>query len=138
MQNAIHEVPGADALFQWFGYWPDFHDAEVLEIDLNRSGSTRVFVHTFEMSNQVGECGCYVCLKHVIISFLLEGLKTIQLQRFNHQNVVSEVALVRTKQGFQLFLEQCSGVAGSLTAERISIEIEPGVPLDSQYRMNGA
>jgi hypothetical protein len=138
MQNAIHEVPGAEALLQWFGYWPDFHDAEVLEIDLQRSGSARVQVHTFEMSNQVGEDGCCVCLKHVIISFLPEGLTTIQLQGFNPQNVMSEMELVRTKQGFQLFLEPFAGVAGSLTAERIKMETEPGVPLDSQYRKNGA
>src|SRR5271169_2744095 len=133
MQNAIHEVPGADALFQWFGYWPDFHDAEVLEIDLNRSGSSRVRVHTFHVSDQVGKDGCYVCVKHVVVSFLLEGLKTVQLAGFNNQNVVSEVALMRTDGGFQLFLEPCYGAEGSLTAERIRIEMEPGTPLDSQY-----
>jgi hypothetical protein len=90
------------------------------------------------MSNQVGEDGCFVCLKHVIISFLPEGLTTIQLQGFNPQNVMSEMELVRTKQGFQLFLEPFAGVAGSLTAERIKMETEPDVPLDSQYRKNGA
>jgi hypothetical protein len=138
MENAIQDVPGADVLFQWFGYWPDFHDAEVLEIDLNRSGSSRVRIHTFEMSDQVGNDGCYVCAKHVVVSFVLQGLKTIELQGFNHQNVVSEVVLTRTEDGLQLCLEPCYGAAGSLTAERISIEIEPGVPLDSQYRKNGA
>jgi hypothetical protein len=137
MQNASHEVPGADALFQWLGYWPDFHDAEVLGIDLVRNGSARVGVHTFETSNQVGEDGCYVSLKHVIISSLLERLTTIQFQGFNHQNVMSEVALVRTKQGFQLFLEPCPGVAGRQDAEHNSIEIEPVVPLDGRYRKNG-
>lgn len=138
MQNVIQEVPGADALFQWFGCWPDFHDAEVLEIDLNRSGSSRIRIHTFHMSDQVGKDGCYVCVKHVIVSFLLEGLKTTKLQGFNHQNVVSEVTLARTEEGFQLSLEPCYGVEGSLTAERIRIEIEPGVPLESQYRKKGA
>jgi hypothetical protein len=138
MQNAIHEVPGADALFQWLGYWPDFHDAEVLGIDLNRSGSARVPFHTFETSNQVGEDRCYASLKHVIISFLLERLTTIQFQGFNQQNVVSEVALVRTKQGFQLFQEPCHGVSVRQAAEHNSIEIEPVVPLDSQYRKNGS
>jgi hypothetical protein len=136
MQNAIQEVPGADALFKWFGYWPDFHDAEVLGIDLNRSGLSRVRVHTFEMSNQVGKDGCYVCVKHVIVSFLLEDLKTVQLQAFNHQNALSELALMRTEEGFQLLLEPSYGAEGSLTAERIRIEIEPGIPLDSQYRKN--
>jgi hypothetical protein len=138
MQNVIHEVPGADALFQWFRYWPDFHDAEVLAIDLNRTGSTRVRVHTFDVSDRVGNDGCNVCVKHVVVSFLLDGLKTIELHGFNNQNVVSKVAVVRTEEGLQLLLEPCYGAEGSLTAERIRIEIEPGVPLDSQYRKNGA
>lgn len=136
MQNVIHELPGADALFQWFGYWPDFHDAEVLAIDLNRSGSSRVRVHTFDVSDQVGNDGCNVCVKHVVVSFVLDGLESIQLQGFNRQNVVSKVAVIRTEEGLLLLLEPCYGAEGSLTAERISIEIEPGVPPDSQYRKN--
>jgi hypothetical protein len=138
MQTAYHDVPGADALFQWFGYWPDFHDAEILEIDLNRSGSSRVRIHTFHVSDQVGKDGCRVCVRHVVVSFLLEGLKTTRLQGFNNQNVVSEVMLVRTEEGLQLSLEPCYGAEGSLTAERIRIEIEPGIPPDSQYRKNRA
>lgn len=132
--DCASEVEGADALFEWFGYWPDFHDAEVLDIYLTRSGTSRVRIHCFHTSDKVGTDGCYITVKHVVVAFLLEGLKTIQLDGFNAQNVVAEVALNRTEEGLQLLLEPCYGLAGSLTAERIRIELEPGCPLQSQYR----
>lgn len=32
----LGEIDGVGALFDWFGYWPDFHDAEIISLELNR------------------------------------------------------------------------------------------------------
>jgi hypothetical protein len=32
------ELTGADAVRQWFGSWPNFHDAEVISLSLARKG----------------------------------------------------------------------------------------------------
>ena len=78
-------VPGADALIEWFGRWPSFHDAEVLSINLNRSGPSCVRIHTWEMTSEVDARGYYVHQKNVIVSFFLEGLKDIEQAGFSHQ-----------------------------------------------------
>jgi hypothetical protein len=65
---------------------------------------------------------------------LLEGLKNLHLDYFNGQNVISGLDLKQTTEGYELTLEGCHGVEGTLTADRIRIEIEPGLPTDSQYR----
>ena len=49
------EVEGANALFDWFGYWPDFHDAEILSVTLDRSGSCSVSIHASETTDESGQ-----------------------------------------------------------------------------------
>jgi hypothetical protein len=130
----IQNVPGAQQLVDWFGRWPSFHDAEVLSIHLNRSGFSSIRLHTWDMTDQVDPKGFYILRKHVVVSFTLEGLRDIELSRFSVQNVVSELNLIKTNDGFQLDLGPCYGVAGSLTASSIRIEFTPGVPPESAHR----
>ena len=37
---ALGTIEGAKNLRDWFGYWPSFHDAEVILLHLNRSDAS--------------------------------------------------------------------------------------------------
>lgn len=128
--DAIHELAGADALFHWFGEWPDFHDAEVLGLSLSRTGTSCLRVYFWETTKEVGIDGCYIQAKHVIVSFFLNGLKDLDLAGFSSQNVIFGLSITRSPEGLQLLLDPCYGMAGTLTAEAIRVEIEPGKPSD--------
>jgi hypothetical protein len=131
------EIPGASDLIAWFGYWPSFHDAEVTSIELSRSGASHVAIHAFEMTDKVNIKGQYVCHKHVIVSFYVGGIREIELNGFNHQNVLSGLELARVEQGYKLTLGGCYGVDGSITAETMRVELAPGPPSGSQYLTEG-
>ena len=134
MLEVTDEVPGASELTRWFGYWPSFHDAEVLDLELHRAGYSTVRIHTFEMTSEIDTQGFFIFTKHVIVEFILEGVKNLHLDDFNAQNVISGLDLKQTAEGFELVLEGCYGVEGTITADRIRIQIQPGPPIDSQYR----
>ncbi|MBI1792171.1 MAG: hypothetical protein HYR60_32000 [Acidobacteria bacterium] len=51
------EVPGTSELIAWFGYWPSFHDAEVLDLELHRTGQSTIRIHAFETTGQVNTQG---------------------------------------------------------------------------------
>ena len=51
----LQEIPGAAELNDWFGYWPTFHDAEIISLHLSRSDSCSLRVHTWEMTKEVDE-----------------------------------------------------------------------------------
>jgi len=51
------DIPGASDLFAWFGFWPSFHDGEVLSLHLDRAGSSQLRVHTWEGTHQVDSRG---------------------------------------------------------------------------------
>jgi hypothetical protein len=67
------EIEGASDVVNWFGYWPTFHDAEVLTITLERRSGCRVVIHTFEKTSDLDSRGYYVLTKHAIVTFTLEG-----------------------------------------------------------------
>jgi hypothetical protein len=122
------DVPGAAELFAWFGYWPSFHDGEVLSLHLDRAGPSRLRVHTWERTNELDSHRYYVLRKHVIVAFILEGISELELDGFSRQNVLAELTLTQEPDGYQLKMWPCYGMSGEIRATSIRIELEPGVP----------
>jgi hypothetical protein len=133
MLEVTDEVPGTAELIKWFGYWPSFHDAEVLDLKLDRTGGSTLRVHTFEMTPQVNSQGFFICTKRVIVSFAFDGITNLHLDDFNEQNVISELHLRQTNEVYELLLEPCYGLQGTIAARRVRVEFEPGIPSGSQY-----
>lgn len=118
-------VDGADALFDWFGYWPSFHDAEILRLELNRTGESAISIKTWEITKEIDAQGYYVPRKHVTVHFLLEGISDLELGGFSVQNVISGLEVTRSQDGFCLQIGPCFGLAGSLTVAKLRVRIEP-------------
>jgi hypothetical protein len=125
VEEFLNAVPGAAELFTWFGYWPSFHDAEIISLALNRSGTSTLRIHTWQMTSQTDERGYYILDKHVLINFQMEEILGLELGDFNLQNVISGLNIRKTDDGYQIEMGPCYGLAGSITARKLSIEIEP-------------
>jgi hypothetical protein len=133
--SGVPDIPGAADVVAWFGHWPTFHDAEVLSITLDRSGESRVAIHTFERTPDVDSSGHYVLAKHAVITFCLEGfpqdkdgITNTRVEFFNHQNVLGNASLNKTINGYELVLQGIYGVQGEIASERVSVRLEPGKP----------
>jgi hypothetical protein len=126
--SEVSEIQGADELHEWFGYWPDFHDAEIMSLHLNRKGTSSLSVHTWEMTKEVDAKGYYIITKHVVVEFVLELVSGLTLNGFNHQNVISGLVVEKIDSGFRLTLDECYGVAGILEAQNVTLRLTPGKP----------
>jgi Immunity protein 50 len=124
----LEKIPGVTKLHDWFGYWPDFHDAEVVSLHLNRKGNSFLRVHTWDTTKELDEKGYYVQAKHIVVEFILESVSDLCLNDFSGQNVISGLGIEKTSSGFRLELGACYGLAGTIDAERISLQITPGKP----------
>jgi hypothetical protein len=80
MDANLANIDGAAELEGWFGYWPNFHDAEITSIVLNRTGTSTLSVHTWEMSDKVDNLGYYILQKHVLVDFEMTGVSNLQLE----------------------------------------------------------
>jgi hypothetical protein len=134
MDDWLQAIPGTQALFDWFGYWPSFHDAEVLSIELNRTGPSKIRVHTFAATDAVNSEGSYICDRHCIVTLFLEEVDGVDLVDFNQMNVLSSLKFQRENNTFVLTLVSSYGVGGSINAKSLRIELTAGIPEDSQYK----
>jgi hypothetical protein len=119
--DAPPDIPGADAVDAYFGYWPTFHDAEVESIFLHRSETSRIVVKAFHVNAE------FEIIRRATVTFLLDGILdgTTLIEGFNHQNVVAGLFVNSLAGGFELVLDWCHGVCGKITATRLRVEIQP-------------
>jgi hypothetical protein len=136
--SLLHDVPGFATVKEWFGYWPSFHDAEIVSLSLERNSSSRLNVHTFQTVNETNALGHYRTTKHAVVCFIFDEIQDLNLVQFSAQNVISALVLSKNDEGYSIELGCCYGLCGSLTAKSIRIELESGMPDGSVYGPTGA
>jgi hypothetical protein len=124
-------VQNANALTQVFGYWPSFHDAEILTLYLDRGGedgpSLEARVHVFEMTDRVDEQGRYILRHHTLVTLRFARVLEVEFSGFNDQNSLWELAFREVEpaehEGRQLkvFIETNHGLSGSFLCARASV-----------------
>jgi hypothetical protein len=86
------------------------------------------------MTAEVDESGYFVCAKHVVVTFRLTDLLALELGDFNHQNALMGLTITRgLDAGYRLELDGAYGLSGVIEGRQMEIELEPGIPPDSQY-----
>jgi hypothetical protein len=128
--NKVDDIPGWSALVDWFGYSPNFHDAEVVSIDLRRDPDpSYVRVHVWRTNADVDENGFYRMDRHALATFTILGITASNLRWWNHQNVLAGLSADRTDDGCVLSLGGEYGVDGEIEAVEISVSVEAYEPV---------
>jgi hypothetical protein len=109
--NPYSSIPGSEKLLQWFEGVPSFHDAEVLEFHLDRTGKSWIRILT--------------TYKPATVIFTLEGITDLELCDFSCQNVIFDLHLESRNNVFRLTMAPCYGIAGFIEAEKIGVDIAP-------------
>ncbi|GAB2454081.1 hypothetical protein GCM10011375_01410 [Hymenobacter qilianensis] len=91
---AINRVINSEIIHQYFGYWPNFHDAEVIKVtfETHITGrySVTFVIEAFEMLAEVDAQGFYKQAKQCLIEIQFSGVEEIDFKYFNFQNVLFE------------------------------------------------
>ena len=95
MDKTRPDIAGSQQLVDVFGYWPSFHDAEVMRFSLDRSGSgempgptAEAVIHVFEMTPEVGPGGTYVLKNHSLVTLRFYAVVELEVQGFGEQNAL--------------------------------------------------
>jgi hypothetical protein len=107
------KIPGMEEIISWYGEWPSFHDAEILELHIERAGRCWIKIY-----NEVRQ-------KYGVVTFNMEEVTDLELADFSHQNVIGDLELKETEAGFRITMTPCYGMAGYLEAKRMSVELSP-------------
>ncbi|MBQ0726306.1 MAG: hypothetical protein KBT77_03020 [Thalassolituus oleivorans] len=93
-----------------YGYWPSFHDAEILSIRFTRALSSNektasavVDLNYWETKaiNEGTSAFDYVLDKDNVISIEFSGLVASSVSGFNFQNVIDELILTKVAEGIK-------------------------------------
>jgi hypothetical protein len=134
-------LKGAELLTGIFGYWPSFHDAEVVRLALERkepyeSGpDLAADVYTFETTEEVGGDGRYLLKHEVLVSFRFSGIDSLRIEGFNNQNALwgLEIIDIRSRQleylRYEVHFAASFGVGAEFFCRDIEIEgVRPWEP----------
>jgi hypothetical protein len=125
-ESVWSSIPGGQALIEWFGRVPHFHDAQLREINLVGDGLTTLGIRTWQITEKIDEQGYFILDKHVAVTIVLEGVTHIELRRFNLPGIIHKLGVASVNDGFQLDWTASYGVEGVLRAEQLRIEFAPG------------
>lgn len=137
------DIPGSELLTSVFGYWPSFHDAEVVRLELVRvhpygaGPDLLADVHTFEITDEVDAKGYFVLRHHVLVSFRFRGVDQLRLEDWNNQNALMGLRItdIRSRQldalKYEVHFDSSFGVDARFLCRSVAIEsVKPWGPRD--------
>jgi hypothetical protein len=125
--DLLNQIPGANDVVGWFGDFPVFHDADILEFRLGGEGRGLLKLKAFEMTDQVDEKGYFVCKKHCLVTFRLEEVTSVELSDFMPGQVIIFALRIDKDDAeeFILQIESARGFGGALRMKGLSVTLEP-------------
>jgi hypothetical protein len=123
------DIVGWDLVTDWFGYSPNFHDAEVISISLNRLPvSATIQIYAWRTSSsEVDENGNYKTDRHATVILHLEGIRSLSLEDWNHQNVLNSISVHSQGDLNTLLIDGLFGLSGEIAAQNITASVQPGL-----------
>jgi hypothetical protein len=126
--NNYPDIFGAESIVSWFGEWPTFHDAEILELYLNRQGFSRLTLNAWLTSKETYEKNgdqYFRKKRGAVITFRFAEILDLQLADFSNQNVISSLSVEQKSGAHRLTLSPCYGINGNIEARGLSVELVP-------------
>ncbi len=147
MDNIETRIQGSEKLTNIFGYWPDFHDAEVIELHFSRGDMNpdegrydlpvlTISIHLWEWANTAEPPGGSVRRHRTLATLRFADIDNFRMEGFNHQNAIMELFIEHLERAdglvsyFSVELEPATGMSVSFHCARI--EVVDARPCDSR------
>jgi hypothetical protein len=147
MSDIASLIVGSEKLSSIFGRWPSFHDAEVLELHIQRGRidtDAKVYefplltvkIHLWLMTNDVDQKGYFVSTKHTLVTMRFYDVHNFKMEGFNHQNAIFGLGIEQKTRDegptpfFAVDFEPSFGIDATFTCLRIAIA--EAVPCDAE------
>ena len=115
MDLTLPEIEGADVVAARYGRWLSFHDAEITDVHLHRDGQSSITIRVMDPAAHDQS-----------IRFVFERILDLSLhgEDVNRQNVIGALSIENVGQATKVEFSPCYGLAGHITAEHVSVQIE--------------
>jgi hypothetical protein len=125
INSAVAHIINADVIYRHFGYWPNFHDASIDKVTFESHPGYRATITfaltAFEMAREVDENDFYKLTKQCQIEFMFTGIKEMEFDFFNHQNVVFDLVFEEHEGAIQCVFNASVGLDAVVVAEEVAV-----------------
>ena len=139
MEAIESAIVGSENLTRIFGYWPSFHDAEIIDLHLWRGEvdpGRGVFVfptltltmHVWELTREVDADGYLILRHHTLTKLKFHTVfEDIRIEGFNQQNAIFGLSVTRLERTcgpspyFSVVMEQACGMGASFTCMGVEV-----------------
>ncbi|TIH09144.1 Imm50 family immunity protein [Pseudomonas leptonychotis] len=128
-------IEGFEKVLAVLGFWPSFHDAEIISFALSRALPLEVGVSVAKLTvhvRQYAEVGAgtaeyeLAIVKSVLVNFIFKGVSDLSLSEFNHQNVINSITFTDVKLNgapvISVDIESIWGLGGSLQCSSVTVD----------------
>ena len=130
--DAPQFVSGSSKLTGAMGYWPSFHDANVVNVS-RASDSITAAVHVFAMTDQVDAAGYYVLEKHHLVTLALEGVQSSSLPPDYSSDCLSQLSFQRAGASICVEFESHMGSGGEVICNSVAVlDVVPCSPASTE------
>ena len=120
--DLLADVADAKMVFDRFGQWPTFHDAEVISLQLSRDGPSLVIeIYVFQTTRESDLRGYFRRANESRITFLFDDVEDLSLADFNHQNVLAGLRLCRGSDLIEVWIDPLFGLTGHFLCKRMKV-----------------
>ena len=123
---AIARIINAEIIREHFGYWPGFHDAEIVRVTLEANPgywpSAIVVIDAFETTKEVDEEGYYKQVKQCDIELQFTDIQEMTFNYFGHQNVIFNLTFEEIGDFIKCTFDPSVGLDAVIIAERVLVK----------------
>jgi hypothetical protein len=125
-------VPGADAIVQWWGDWIDFHDFHMYNLPQVGQAEADLVIHGWVTDTDRQDAqGCWLQHGHCTVTLEVRGVRRVELSPpVSDAAAVIIMALTIEPQngGWLISWTSSYGPCGDIEADRVAVSLAPGEP----------
>ena len=138
MENIESLIQGSEKLTSIFGYWPSFHDAEIIDLHFWRGvvepdqgrydfPVLTLRIHVWDLTNEVNSKEFLVLKHHTLTTLQFCDVDEFRMEGFNHQNAILGLSVTHQQRAkgpspcFVVHLEPAFGMGASFSCLRVEV-----------------
>ncbi|MCQ1780408.1 hypothetical protein NOJ05_24610 [Neorhizobium galegae] len=138
-QNLFASLTGGQAIIDWFGSCPRFHDASLERLEI-ANGNVHLAIRAFRMTDELDQQRRFICDRHALVVLQMSGVSGIRLHG-SAVSIISDLKIRRltadeaasnwetgaapVKGEIEVTFDTSIGLYGSIYSKELAFQLQP-------------